>query len=219
MSADRAADGAPPHAWAPRWRQAQARNAANFAPDAAGAFPLHSCSVGGHGGAAAFRTFIAPVLAGRVLDVGCGPQPLPAYLEGYPLALITGLDPLPPAAAPHPFAFHLGGAEQVPWAAGAFQTVLAATSLDHVLDPLAVLDEITRVLAPGGHFLCWASIWPDAPAYDPRHPPAQLADDCHAFHLGPWFLDACAARFRLERRGEGPGRGHFFDYAQVGRPA
>jgi SAM-dependent methyltransferase len=190
------------------WQQQQAANWANYAPDAAGRFPLHSCSVTGHAGAAAFRAFIAPAVFPnttrpgfpRVLDVGCGPQPLASYLEGIPPDRLWGIDPLPPVGAPHPFPFVQDYAERLPWPAGSFEVVLAATSLDHMIDPAAVVREVVRVLTPGGRFCIWCTLWPDAAPYDAADPPAALADACHAYHLGPWFLDLLEREgFRLER--------------------
>jgi hypothetical protein len=55
-------------------------------------FPVHSCSVEGHPAARAFRAWLAPRISGRVLDVGCGPQPVPLYLEGLPLKQLVGVD-------------------------------------------------------------------------------------------------------------------------------
>lgn len=196
------------------WQQAQRVNARLFA-----GFPFHSCSVDGHTGAEAFAAFLAPLLwisrPPSLLDIGCGPQPVPAYLAGYPLVLISGIDPMAPTAGAHPFEFVQGCAEALPWYRATFDLVLCATSLDHVLDPFAVLDEVKRVLRPGGHFCLWAGIWSEevAPRYDPQHPPAQMADTCHVFHLGPWILDELAARFgEPVRLGTGPGGGQFFDY-------
>lgn len=105
------------------WAQQQAANTPNYA-----GFPLHSCSVTGHQGAAAFKQFLTPRLAGRVLDIGCGPQPLPSYLEDYPLTHLAGIDPLAPTAGPHPFEFVQARAEALPWPDGWFWCASETTS-------------------------------------------------------------------------------------------
>lgn len=178
------------------WARQQHANERNYR-----GFPLHSCSVLGHQGAQGFRRFVhlCADLEGRLLDVGCGPQPLPSYLEGCNLRLVHGIDPIPPTGGEHPFTFVRGVGERLPWPGGYFTTVLCATSLDHVVDPGAVLQEARRVLLPTGRLLVWCTLWPDAPAYDPRHPPDGMADECHVFHLGPWFLDLAARWFDLGR--------------------
>lgn len=157
-------------------------------------FPLDSCSVDGHEMALRFKAFIEFGLAGRgkILDVGCGPQPTPSYLEGINPDRITGLDPLP---ARHPFESHPGFAEQMPWDDYTFDAVIAATSLDHVLDLPTALSEIVRVLRPGGMFLVWVSFVPGAQPPKPEDPPV---DAFHLFHFDqPWFEELMAKRFKL----------------------
>lgn len=180
------------------WARQQHANERNYA-----GFPLHSCSVIGHRGASAFRQFILQRanIEERVLDIGCGPQPVPSYLEGWPLSLVHGIDPLPPTNGPHPFTFVQGRAEQLPWADGYFTTVVAATSLDHVVDPAQVLREARRVLRPGGRLFIWCTLWAGADPYDPESPPSSLADDCHAYHLGDWFLRELERSFTVVEHG------------------
>ena len=184
------------------WERQQAANAANYA-----GLPLHSCSVQGHRGAEAFGWFLytgGATVCGRALDVGCGPQSLPLYLRGFALDWVAGIDPLPPAAEPHPFEFVQGRAEALPWPAGEFMVAVAATSLDHMVDPALVVAEIRRVLLSRGRFFIWATFWPDAVPYDPAYPPAELVDGCHAYHLGPWFREVLARRFSTVREQASP---------------
>ena len=117
------------------WREALDANAVAYE-----GLPVDSCSVAAHPGAARFQQFAQQHLKGYVLDVGCGPQPLPLYLAGYPTDRISGLDPLSPADQ-HPFDFASGVAEFLPWEDAQFDTVIAATSLDHVLLLDRALDE------------------------------------------------------------------------------
>jgi len=184
------------------WYRQQAANAAHYA-----GFPVTSCSVEGHAGALAFREFLGRLGAGDILDIGCGPQPVPLYLEGYlDDHWVAGIDPLPPAAGPHPFEFVQGRAERLPWVDRRFATVIAATSMDHLIDPARVVGEVRRVLhrSPHGRLFVWATFWPDAVAYDPQQPPAELVDGCHAYHLGPWFRHVLAQHFRTVREEVSP---------------
>ena len=56
----------------------------------------HSCSTSSNLYANAFHAFIATHACGRLLDQGCGIYGLPSYLDGYPLDLISAIEPLLP---------------------------------------------------------------------------------------------------------------------------
>jgi SAM-dependent methyltransferase len=149
--------------------------------------PEGSCTLGKRATDLPFSGFVAPYLKGRVLDVGCGPYAIPLYLQGYPLELLYGIDPLEPFE-PHPFTFARTFAEFIPFSDHAFETVIAATSLDHTLSLKRALAEIRRVLAPGGHFLIWDGFVKGAPPYDPDDSGLQPVDSYHFFHFDePWF--------------------------------
>jgi SAM-dependent methyltransferase len=172
------------------WRELLEVNAAAYA-----GFPTHSCSVAGHALGRHFRAFCRPHLAGRVLDLGCGPQPVPLYLDDYPRDLVAGLDPLLPAAEPHPFLFVQGVAEFLPWPAGTFDRVIAATSLDHVLLLEDTLAEIHRVLAPGGAFLAWMGFVRGAKPYDPHSDSVAALDAYHLFHFDQGWFESLMRRY------------------------
>jgi SAM-dependent methyltransferase len=96
--------------------------------------------------------------ADRALDVGCGAGLSTAALT--PLARrVVGLEPIPTmlthrrTVAPDA-GFVLGEAERLPFAAGSFDLVTAAGSLNYTDLPTA-LTEIARVLTPGGTFLLY----------------------------------------------------------------
>jgi len=162
-------------------------------------FPTHSCSVRGHAMAELFQFFLAPYLAGRVLDMGCGPQPVPWYLEGFSHSHMAGIDPLPPSEGDHPFVFHQGVSEFLPWQDGVFDTVVAATSLDHVLLLDRVLEEIRRVMTPDGVLIVWVAFMEGALPYNPYHEGIQPVDDYHLFHFDrPWFEEVIRETFRIE---------------------
>jgi SAM-dependent methyltransferase len=178
-----------------RWRQINFEdNPKEFAERPAG-----SCSVG-LGIDRMFAGFIAPYLSGRVLDLGCGPQAVPSYLAGYPAALISGVDPLEPFAA-HPFQFHRGFAEFLPWDDGTFDAVINATSLDHCFSLDLVTSEIVRVLRPGGVLLVWEGFVKNSPPYNPSDPNLQPADQFHLFHFDePWFEQHFSRAFEITEK-------------------
>jgi SAM-dependent methyltransferase len=177
------------------WQRLSERAAAEY--DALG---QTSCSVTGHVLAEAFGGFVAPYLRGTVLDVGCGPQPLPVYLSDHPVELIAGIDPLLPVAT-HPFTFARGVAEMLPWDDASFDIVIAATSLDHVLLLDRSLDEARRVLRPDGRFLVWIAVVDGAAAYDPRAARVSAVDDFHLFHFGTdWAETMFESRFVIEEK-------------------
>lgn len=163
-------------------------------------FPTHSCSVAGHPMARLFKFFLTPYLAGRVLDIGCGPQPVPLYLEGHPLGAVYGIDPIS-RPQDHPFTFVRSVAEFLPWEDGQFDTVIAATSLDHVLLLDQTLQEVQRVLTPGGTFVVWAGFVEGAKPYNPYRTDIEKVDDWHLFHFAEdGFGEAFAPFFVCEER-------------------
>ena len=97
----------------------------------------------------------------RVLDIGCGPC---GSLEWIPQpGLLVGLDPL--ALGYSQFGtlkdrmkYVDAPAESMPFADGAFDIISSLNSLDHVDNVHSVLPEITRVLAPGGHFILFTEL-------------------------------------------------------------
>lgn len=188
------------------WRELLEVNARTYE-----GFPVHSCSVGGHEMAELFACFLRPYLTGTVLDVGCGPQPVPVYLDGHPVELIAGIDPLAPAEA-HPFAFAQAVCEHLPWPADTFDLVVVGTSLDHVLLLDRALAEMHRVLAPGGHLAIWVSFVEGSAPYDPYRDDIEAIDEYHLFHFDrPWFEDLLRSRFVVrEIIPFGRGAGSFF---------
>ncbi len=94
------------------------------------------------------------VVRGRVLDVGGGD-----FLDravragvGFERWVTLEIDPahLPPGGAPRA-ARVCGDGSALPFADGSFDSVLALQVLEHVFRPLDVVDEVARVLRPGGH--------------------------------------------------------------------
>jgi SAM-dependent methyltransferase len=152
-------------------------------------FPPGSCSTASHAQADLFRGFLRPYLRGQVLDVGCGPQPVPWYLHGYPLDFVRGIDPIS-RPLDHPFHFVSGFGEFLPWDDEQFDLVISGTSLDHYYLLDVGLREALRVLRPGGHFVAWIAEFTGAPAYDPYTTRLDAAYDSeHLYHIDrAWFL-------------------------------
>ena len=97
----------------------------------------------------------------RVLDVGCGGGFMSEELSQQG-ATVVGIDPAADAIAAareHAGASNLeidyrtGVAERLPFETDQFDCVICVDVLEHVEDLEASLDEITRVLKPGGVFL------------------------------------------------------------------
>jgi SAM-dependent methyltransferase len=156
-------------------------------PDQFAKKPETSCTIGKRHTDEPFSGFVAPYLRGMVLDVGCGPYAVPLYLQGYPTNLICGIDPVLPFE-PHPFVFARGLAEFIPFPDQSFDTVIAATSLDHALSLTKTLSEIRRVMRPGATLLVWDGFVPGSLRYDPHDPTLRPVDDFHFFHFDEgWF--------------------------------
>lgn len=94
---------------------------------------------------------------GTVLDIGCGPLPLPEYLRALQLkgAEVIGLDPLP---SENFQGFRIVGcSEFMPVPDNSVDTAIFATSLDHVVDLDATIAETRRVVRKGGRVIVWMS--------------------------------------------------------------
>jgi SAM-dependent methyltransferase len=180
--------------------------------------PIDSCSVPGHPVGEKFRKFLRPYLAGTVLDIGCGPQAVPQYLTDHPANLIAGIDPLLPLD-PHPFDFVQGTAEFLPWNHGTFDTVIASTSLDHILLLDRAMSEISRVLKPTGTFVVWVSFVPGAKEYNPYSTDIQPLDQFHLFHFDySWFLTMMAEKFNIVELYNIDESSYFCSFRPLARP-
>ncbi|MCA9968650.1 MAG: class I SAM-dependent methyltransferase, partial [Anaerolineales bacterium] len=114
---------------------------------------------------------------GTAVDVGCGPGHLLFELAPRaPQLQLAGIDlsdevlaQAAAAAAQHDLAdrvaFRKGSAAAIPFPAGSLDLVFSTLSLHHWGDPAAVLDEVARVLRPGGAFLIFDLRRDMAPPY------------------------------------------------------
>jgi len=102
---------------------------------------------------------------GEAADLGCGPGQLVIelarrspglHVTGIDLSeemLVQGQDNARRASVAERVSFRRGDAQQIPFPDASLDLVVSTFSLHHWSDPVAVLDEIARVLRPGGSFL------------------------------------------------------------------
>ncbi len=108
------------------------------------------------------RRQVVPLAAGRVFELGCGGGLNQALYESDRITSFSGIDPhdklLDGArrrarAKGWDFDIRQGIGEDIPFADGAFDTVVCTYTLCSVDDPARVLAELRRILAPGGKLL------------------------------------------------------------------
>ncbi|MES4888738.1 class I SAM-dependent methyltransferase [Streptomyces sp. NPDC096012] len=143
----------------------------------------------------AFAELVRASGDGEVADLGCGPGYVTAHLSGLGLKAF-GVDASPVmvglARDAHPgLRFEVGSMAALDIADGALGGVLSRWSVIHTppRDVPAVLTEIARVLAPGGHLLI------DFPATDGPQHETQAYDHAVATAYR-WYPDRFAALLR-----------------------
>jgi ubiquinone/menaquinone biosynthesis C-methylase UbiE len=111
------------------------------------------------------RRALGLIQQGHVVDLGCGPGFLALELaQRAPNLNVTGIDLSDEMLSEatnnacrlgldHRVAFKKGDAQHIPFPDGALDLVISTLSLHHWSHPTAVLDQIARVLQPGGAFL------------------------------------------------------------------
>lgn len=92
-----------------------------------------------------------------ILDLGCGPAGLVAEHRDQ-AALIVGMDQYLTNFSEFDGQFEIdhlaeGDGEKIPFADMTFDLVTSSWVLEHLRDPQRVMDEVVRVLKPGGRFL------------------------------------------------------------------
>jgi ubiquinone/menaquinone biosynthesis C-methylase UbiE len=139
------------------------------------------------------RRKVVPLARGQVLEIGIGTG---LNLEHYDKAKVKNIVGLDPGVAMHRLArkrvkeagleVELVGlsAENIPFGAATFDTVVMTYSLCTIPDPLAALGEMRRVLKPHGKLVfCEHGLAPDASVrrWQDRLTPlwAKLAGGCH----------------------------------------
>jgi SAM-dependent methyltransferase len=132
----------------------------------------------------------APLLPpGRVLDLGCG--------IGHSISALApresvGLDRSADAIAGQERETVLADMRELPFADGSFASVLAVHSIEHVPDARRVLEEIVRVLEPGGTAVV------ATPNRLQFARPDEIIDPYHYVEYDPDELRALCAQFFAE---------------------
>lgn len=92
----------------------------------------------------------APMLSGRLLDVGCGSKP---YQKLFSVDAYIGLDIDSEASRQRGIADHYYDGVLFPYSDASFDCILCNQVLEHVFNPEEFLGEMLRVLRPGGKLL------------------------------------------------------------------
>ena len=144
------------------------------------------------------RRAVAMTPRGDAVDLGCGPGHLVIELARQAPGLrMTGIDLsdemlaqaeeyAQAAGLGDRISFRKGDVQQIPFPDGSLDLVVSTLSLHHWSDPVAVLDEVARVLSPGGSFLI----------FDLRR------DMIPPFWLLLWFVTRFAVPAALRRANE-----------------
>jgi SAM-dependent methyltransferase len=119
-----------------------------FYPSLWGVFfnPFYFARVGLHDGISDF----APKLHGRLLDIGCGTKP---YKELFTVDEYIGLDIDSENSRTRGIADYFYDGNSFPFENESFDAILCSQVLEHVFNPEDFLNEINRVLRPGGKAL------------------------------------------------------------------
>lgn len=117
------------------------------------------------------RAKVVPAARGRVLEIGIGSGLNLSFYDPEKVEHVHGLDPAPEmlrmaekavSAAPVPVDLVPGGAEEIPFDNGRFDTVVMTYTLCSIPEPEKAVREMARVLAPGGRLLfCEHGLAPD----------------------------------------------------------
>jgi ubiquinone/menaquinone biosynthesis C-methylase UbiE len=156
----------------------------------------------------------AGVRGGRVLDAGAGGgHAAVAIAEAMPEANVVGVDLCEPllqiardnakrACVADRVSFVAGDVQKMPFEDDRFEAVVSIDTLHCVDDPVAMVDECERVLAPGGTLLvhnirrCWAG-WLDG-VFRTAYTAAEIEQILRRSRLRPWRLTVGFAALRLE---------------------
>lgn len=116
-----------------------------------------------------------------VLDIGPGAV---CFLEASGARVGIAVEPLAAQFAQHRLLLASNNtiylpvnAEAIPLLADSIDIVVSRNNLDHVTDPAAVVDEVHRILRPGGSFILIVHLEPEASVTEPH---ALAADDIRA---------------------------------------
>ena len=176
------------------WNRIQENGLASYVSD-----PENNLSVSRNRYSDAFSKFCG--FQGLVLDVGCGPQPLPSYFDLSREAVYVGIDPLAGDVAPR-FLKLRGFAEHLPFRSGVFDQAVFATTLDHLMDPRKGLVEAIRVLDRDGEIDVWLG---------EKHPGARGPAVSPEWYLRLTKPDLAEDLFHIQRIGDAGFRAMLLD--------
>lgn len=116
----------------------------------------------------------------KIMDVGCGPRGSLEWAAGIASAAI-GVDPLVNeytrfGISNHSMVYIDAGAEKIPVPTASLDCVFAFNSIDHVTDVDACIEEIKRILKPGGIFLFMVEINHEPTVQEPHTLSASIID-------------------------------------------
>ena len=154
--------------------------------------------------AARFRTALGGAGQGKVLDVACGPGVVTAVLAPS-AASVTAFDATEPMlerararcarAGLANVDFKCGDAENLPFADAQFDGVVTRLAVHHFEDPQRALNEMFRVLRPGGTAVIVDVVSSeDTEESSLQNAIERLRDPSHVRMLPASELDACMAR-------------------------
>ena len=167
---------------------------------------LYSADLARH--RAAYRFAESQARGGRAIDLGCGTGYGTAELAAAGWRVV-GMDRVAPAgrARGSSASFVRGDLEKLPFAAHSFDTVTSFQVIEHLADPRAYLEQIARVLAPGGMLLLSTPNLRQSDGENPYHLHEYQADELAAV-LARHFADVemhgvhavgVAARYHADR--------------------
>ena len=138
------------------WEDLQKREYSAQKKSPVGVFSVESCESANMVG-----DILREQLHGECLDIGCGLLPLPAYMKNQPNIKFIGIDPFEDKIE-REFDFVAGVGEHLPFNDMAFDGVLFASTIDHMIDPSTAFAEAYRVLKNGGKLFVWFNSCPKA---------------------------------------------------------
>lgn len=138
----------------------------------------------------------------RWLDLGAGHQLWPEWIDGQAeiarrARLLVGLDPDGGSLAQNPFVHHRVVGLALPFRDHSFDLITANMVFEHLDEPVAVLEDVRRVLAPGGVCIFHtpnARYWQTALG---RHLPQAFKNLLVSFSEGRTEDDVYPAHYRI----------------------
>jgi len=148
------------------------------------------------------------IAAGCVLDIGCGFGKHLSNLSraGTRVGIDAGLPGLTKGSQLFPeISFTCGSAFELPFPQNCFDTVLMIDVIEHLRDPSKAVEEVCRILKPGGTLFLQTPNYPIKRIYDFWHwamgRRSQFKDDeTHASKLTHWRLTSVVSQAGLEIR-------------------